>query len=173
MGETSEEEYQELLKAADGTYGSFETVFGNPQINKEISSSRAFRWACYQLIYRVKDDQWREIWLNAWTDGGWLRRYRAKFEQVEPVLQNALNTLKAEKAKLKHSAIPLDINHSLNLKYNRAVGTLEGLLEAGDLDLYEGYIDSPFSEDVVPLVLYSMAVALLAGSAIDTLVHEI
>ncbi|MEX0606381.1 MAG: hypothetical protein WD623_17405 [Marinobacter sp.] len=43
MGKTSDEEYQKLLKKADGTYLGFESVFGTPRTDKDISSALAFR----------------------------------------------------------------------------------------------------------------------------------
>lgn len=172
MGKTSEEEYQKLLKKADGTYLGADSVFGTPRTDKDISSSLAFRWVYYQLIHRVENNSWLEVWKNAWSDGGWLTQYRDEFKRVQPVLKNTLESLKTEKAKLLHSVFPLDANDSLNRKYGQAIGTLEGLLKVGELDLFEGYIDHPHREDLVPLVLYSMGVALLASSAIDALTQE-
>jgi|25_taG_2_1085351.scaffolds.fasta_scaffold03898_2 hypothetical protein len=172
MGETSDAEYRRLLKKADGTYHDFEAVFGSPRVDREISSSQAFRWAYYQLTHRVTNDDWREIWAKAWREGGWLKRYCDEFAQLEPVLRRAQKTLKAEKAKLQHSVFPLDTNDSLNLKYSRALGTLEGLIEVGELDLWEGFIDEPHNDDLVPLVLYSMGVARFAFSAIESLAYE-
>lgn len=173
MGKTSDEEYDKLLTEADGTYSDFEGVFGVPREDQTISSSQAFRWAYYQLIHRVANEDWRKIWQEAWNDGGWLKQYRKEFERLKPVLKSTFETLSAEKAHLRHSAFPLDTNEPLNLKYNRALGALEGLMEACDLDLYEGFIDEPYSEDLVPLVLYSMGVALLANSAIEALAYEV
>lgn len=173
MGKTSNEEYEKLLKKADGTLSDFEGVFGVPRENEKISSSEAFRWAYYQLVHRVADEDWRKIWQEAWNDGGWLKQYRKEFKRLEPVLKSTAKKLSAEKAKLRHSAFPLDTNESLNLKYDRALGALEGLTEACDLDLYEGFINEPHSEDLVPLVLYSMGVALLANSAIEAVVYEV
>jgi len=172
IGKTSEEEYQNLLKKADGTYLDFEAVFGTPRIDRDISSSLAFRWVYYQLIHRVENGEWREIWKSAWGGGGWLKLYRDEFKQVEPVLKSTLENLKLEKAKLQHSVFPLDSNESLNRKYKRAMDALQGLLEAGKLDLSEGYITRPHSDDLVLLVLYSMGVVLLTASAIDVLAYE-
>ena len=173
MGKTSDEEYKKLLKKADGTISDFEGVFGVPRDDEKISSSDAFRWAYYQLVHRVADEDWRKIWQEAWNDGGWLKRYRKEIGRLEPVLKSTAKKLSVEKAKLRHSAFPLDTNESLNLKYDRTLGALEGLMEACDLDLYEGFIDEPHSEDLVPLVLYSMVVALLANSAIEAVAYEV
>jgi hypothetical protein len=59
------------------------------------------------------------------------------------------------------------------LKYCPGLVDHYSLMEACDLDLYEGFIDEPHSEDLVPLVLYSMGVALLANSAIEAVAYEV
>ncbi|HET8802927.1 MAG TPA: hypothetical protein VFN01_17295 [Marinobacter sp.] len=108
LGETSGAEYRELLKTADCTYHGFESVFGVPRVDKDIASSKAFRWAHYQLTYRVAINDWRTIWAEAWIGDGWLRRYRGEFELIEPVLKSSLERLQAEKARLQHTVFPLD-----------------------------------------------------------------
>lgn len=172
IGETSGSEYKRLLKKADWTYSGFEAVFGVPQPTKPISSSKAFRWAYYQLTYRVTIENWREIWAKAWRKNERLRNYCCEFEKVEPILRVTFESLKAEKAKLEHSVFPLATNPALSHKYSRALGILEGLQESGGLDLFDGYIKDPHDADLVALVVYSMGVALMTNRAVDSLLHD-
>jgi len=173
MGETSDAEYRKLLKVADCTYHDFESVFGAPRVDKDIASSKAFRWAYYQLTYRVEIGCWREIWLKAWSDDGWLTRYRNQFALVEPSLKSSLERLQTEKARLQHTVFPIDTNEILNLKYTRAIAILKGLVEVGGLDLWEGFISDPHDDDLVSLVIFSMGCALFVNSAVQAFAYEI
>lgn len=169
MGEISDVEYRELLRKADGTYSDFEGVFGAPRLDKPIFSSKAFRWAYYQLIRRVTAENWREIWTKAWQDRGWLRNYCGEYDKVESVLRTTFESLKAEKAKLEHTVFPLEANPVLSHKYSWTLGILECLIESGGLNLFEGYVNDPHDADLVPLIVYSMGVAFLTNRAIDAL----
>lgn len=155
----NDSEYNALLKKADGSYSDFEGVFGVPSPNESISNSDAFRWVCYQLSRRVKEEDWRKIWNDVWEPDGWLSRYRTEFSKVKPSLKEVLSSLRAEKTKVAHSAFPLESNPSLNKKYQTLFYALEVLLENGDLSILEHYQDTNFCEDIPQLVLYSMGMA--------------
>jgi hypothetical protein len=155
----NDSEYNALLRKADGSFSDFEGVFGVPSKNEKISNSDAFRWVCYQLARRVKEEDWRKIWNDAWEPDGWVSKYRTEFSNVKPVLKEVLSSLRAEKTKLAHSAFPLESNPSLNKKYQTLFYALEVLVENGDLSILEHYQDTKFCEDIPQLVLYSMGMA--------------
>lgn len=121
----NDSEYKALLKKVDGSYTDFEGVFGVPSSNKNISNSDAFRWVCYQLARRVTEEDWRKIWKEAWEPDGWVSKYRTEFSNVKPVLKEVLSTLREEKNKVIHSALPLGSNPSLNKKYQTIFYALE------------------------------------------------
>ena len=173
IGNTSDTEYRYLLKKADGAYSDFESVFGIPRLDKPISSDKAFRWAYYQLKHRVTIEHWREIWAKAWEKDGWLRCYHIENKRIESALKTALESLEAERKKLQHSVFPLDTNPSLSTKYDQTIEILDGLLEEGGLDIWQGHIDAPHDDELIPLVLYSMGLALLESKDIETLLSDL
>ncbi len=155
----NDSEYNALLRKADGSYSDFEEIFGVPSQNQSISNSDAFRWVCYQLARRVKEEDWRKIWNDAWEPDGWISKYRTEFSNVKPVLQEVLSSLIAEKTKVAHSAFPLESNPSLNKKYHTLFYALKFLLENGDISILEHHQDTKFCEDIPQLILYSMGMA--------------
>ncbi|SFX77553.1 hypothetical protein SAMN02745752_02844 [Marinospirillum alkaliphilum DSM 21637] len=169
MGYLSEDEYDALLKKADGTYSDFECTFGSPPANKIISESDAFRWVIYQLAKRVTSDDWREIWSEAWLTGGWLDRYRAEFSKVRPFLEQTLSSLRQEKNRIEYSILPLSANPALHEKYEMVLAKLDVLLEYCDLDLMESYREWDYEEDLSQFVLYSMGMAYLTENILDSI----
>jgi hypothetical protein len=160
-------EYVKLLRRADGEYRDFEGVFGATSINKNISATPAFRWACYQLNRRIEIEKWCEIWENAWHDNGWLNKFRSEHSKIKPALESILASLKSERAKLEHTVFPLKSNPSLCLKYDDVLGIIEVLLEDCSLELVEWYSEHhPHKEDVIQLVVYSMGIAFLVVEAL-------
>lgn len=169
MGELSDSEYCRLLKVADRSYSDFEGTFGIPSREANISESPAFRWAYYQLERRVAIDAWKKIWRDSWGADGWLKRYRDELEQIKPVLEGQLEILQGEVKKLQFTVFPLDRNEPLHRDYLRSIGILEGLIDVFLLDLLEGYIDDPHPADLIPLVITSVAAAIMTARAIDDL----
>lgn len=169
MGELSDSEYRKLLKVADRTYVGFEATFGVPRKDASISESSAFRWAYYQLERRVGLEDWGQIWENAWTSGGRLKRYRDEFEQLKPTLERELEVLRVERKRLQYTVFPLDRNEPLYRDYVRAISILEGLVDVIELDLFDGYIQDPHPADLIPLVISSVAAAIMTVRAIDDL----
>jgi hypothetical protein len=171
MGSLSENEYQKLLKKADGAYHDFESVFGIPSKTSAITSAPAFRWVCYQLIKRVKQEDWKKVWQEAWYENGWLSKYQAEYLKIKPILEEAQTSLKSEKTKLAHTAFPLSHNAELSAKYDEILKVLECLLEDCDGEHLEMYKDWEFSDELSQLVLCSMATANFAMMQLNT-VHE-
>lgn len=169
IGRLSETEYQKLLKKADGAYHDFEGVFGIPSKSSAITSSPAFRWVCYQLIKRVKLDDWKSIWQESWSENGWLSKYQAEYLIIKPFLKRAQISLESEKAKLAHTAFPLSHNVELSAKYDEILKILESLLEACDGELLERYKNWEFGEEISQLVLCSMATSKLAEMLLNTI----
>ncbi|WP_286748778.1 hypothetical protein [Marinobacter sp. UBA2688] len=167
MGKLSDSEYHKLLKVADCTCIDFEGTFGVPRRDESISESSAFRWAYYQLERRVGEEGWGQIWANAWKTGGWLRTYCNEFEQLKPALERELELLEVERKRLLYTVFPLDRNEPLHRDYNRAIGILEGLIGVIELDLFDGYTDDPHPADLIPLVISSVAAAIMTVRAID------
>jgi hypothetical protein len=52
----SDDEFSRLLKKADGKYSDFAAIFGEPDSDKPIFESPAFRWGLYQSF-----DGWDQI----------------------------------------------------------------------------------------------------------------
>ncbi|MDS1311496.1 hypothetical protein [Marinobacter xiaoshiensis] len=169
MGKLSDSEYRKLLKVADRTYGDFESIFGVPRKDASISESLAFRWAYYQLERRVGGEEWGQIWGSAWSSGGRLKRYRDEFEQLKPTLERELAVLQVERRRLQYTVFPLARNEPLYRDYLRAIGILEGLVDVIELDLFDGYIHDPHPADLIPLVISSVAAAIMTARAIDDL----
>lgn len=169
VGSLNEVEYGDLLKKADGTYGDFESTFGSPQENKNISESKAFRWVCHQLERRVSPDSWREVWGEAWLADGWVSRYRAEFSKAKPILEQTLSSLRQEKSKVEYSVLPLASNPALYEKYEMVLAELEVLLDDCDLGLMEAYRDWSYDEGASQLVIYSMGIAYLTAQVLDSI----
>ena len=159
-------EYEKLLRRADGEYSDFEGVFGATSVNKHISDSPAFRWACYQLNKRVEKEKWCEIWKNAWHENGWLNIFRSEHCKIKPTLESILTSLKLERAKLEHTVFPLESNPSLYLKYDNVLGVVEVLLEGCSLERVKWHAENPHKEDAIQLLVYSMGIAFLVGDAL-------
>lgn len=159
-------EYEKLLRQADGEYSDFEGVFGATSVNKHISATPAFRWACYQLNRRIEKEKWCEIWKNAWHKNGWLNKLRAEHGKIKPALESIFASLKSERAKLEHTVFPLESNPLLCLKYDNVLGIVELLLEDCSLERVEGHAENPHKEDVIQLLIYSMGIAFLVVDAL-------
>lgn len=172
VGSLSDSEYQILLKKADGEYHDFESVFGIPSKSSGITSAPAFRWVCYQLIKRVKAEDWKNIWKEAWDESGWLFRYKTEYLKIKPILKEAQTSLKLEIAKLSHTVFPIAQNVALSTKYDEILRVLEYLLEDCDAELLEQYKEWQFSEEISQLVLCSMATANFAMTQLNC-VYEI
>lgn len=162
-------EYEKLLNRADGEYCDFETIFGETSVNKHISSTPAFRWACYQLSRRIEKDKWCEIWRNSWLENGWLTKFRYENSMIMPALESIFNSLKIERAKLQYSVFPLETNPSLCLKYDNVLGLVEFLLDGCSLDMVEWHAQNPSKDDVIQLLVYSMGIACLVADALATI----
>jgi hypothetical protein len=170
MGQLSDIEYRKLLKVADHTFVDFESTFGAPRRDVRITESLAFRWAYYQLERRVGGEEWDQIWANAWISGGWLKRYRDAFQQLKPTLERELELLRVERKRLQYTVFPLDRNAPLHRDYLRTIGILEGLVDIVDFDLFDEYASDPHPADLIPLVISSVAAAIMTARAIDDLV---
>ncbi len=167
VGNLNDDEYQKLLKKADGEYQSFEGIFGVPSKSSSIVSASAFRWVCYQLTKRVKPEDWKEIWESAWLENGWLYNYQSEYLKIKPMLEDAKILLKAERIKLAHTAFPLDHNIALLAKYNETLKVIDHLLEDCNYELLDVYKDWKFNEDLNQLVLCSMAIIYFAKMQLD------
>lgn len=158
LGATSDEEYQKLLKKADGEYTDFESIFGKPSRRLPITSSNAFRWSYYQLIRRVKPEDWQRIWNNAWLEDGWITKYQKEYSKAKSIFKEAREVLESEEAKLKHTPLPLEKNATLYQKYNELLTILKRL-EDSSPERLEQYRDYQFVEDFCLLILCSMSTA--------------
>jgi len=167
----NDNEYQELLRKADGCYNGFESVFGIPSSSAAITTAPAFRWICYQLAKRVRTEDWKGVWQESWEESGWLYEYQIRYSKIEPVLKNAQKTLRSEKQKLEHTAFPLSHNVELFAKYDEILEILESLLEDCNGKLLETYKDWRYSEELSLLVVCSMATANYVASQLS-LIHR-
>jgi hypothetical protein len=169
IGSLSDKEYLKLLKKADGSYNDFESVFGIPSKSSAITSSPAFRWVCYQLIKRVKSEDWVKVWQEAWSENGWLPNYQTEYLKIKPILEMAQTSLKSEKSKLAHTTFPLSHNAELSAKYDEILKALGSLLEDCDGELLDIYKNWEFNEELSQLVLCSMATANFAVMQLNTI----
>lgn len=168
----NEAEFENLLKQADGEYPNFEATFGTPSPIKSITTSPAFRWACYQLNKRIEKKYWFEIWRAAWQENGWLKRYRAEHSKITPTLEAIIKSVKTERDKLSHTVFPLESNPSLCLKYDDFLDVVETLLEDCSLEFIDdAYSEHPHKDDVIQLIVYSMGIAFLSMDALNS-IHE-
>lgn len=161
-------EYEQLLKRADGKYCDFGGIFGEPPLDRCITTAPAFRWACYQLNKRIDKNIWIDIWEKAWQANGWLNNFRSEHNKIKPALASILTSLNSEKAKLGHTVFPLKSNPTLYWKYDDLVSVVEVLLDDCSLDLVEGYWEHPHKDDVIQLIVYSMGIAFLVVEALGS-----
>ena len=154
----NEAEYQKLLEKADHCYSDFESVLGVPSKSRSITSAPAFRWVCYQINKRVKAKDLRKIWKEAWLEDGYLNEHKNEYLKIVPILVASRDSLKAEKAKLAHSAFPLESNTDLSKKYNEIIRILDDLLDSCNYEALEAYQDWEYPEELGPLVLCSLAI---------------
>lgn len=166
----NDSEYTQFLKKADGTYKDFESTFGLPSTKKPILEAAAFRWACYQLVKRVDNERWNEIWLSAWKADGWLDKYQAEFLKMQPVLKAAQASLKLEKSKNEYGVFPIKSNPALSLKYESLLTALEVLLDDCGLEVLESYKEWACEEDCWKLITYSMGLACLASDILESVI---
>lgn len=169
IGNLSDNEYQKLLKKADGAYHDFEGVFGTPSKSVPITSSPAFRWVCYQLIKRVESKDWKKEWQEAWSENGCLSNYQTEFLKIKPILKASKESLTSEKEKLEHTAFPINKNPELSAKYDEVLMVLESLIEDCDGDLFDAYKDWEFTEELSQFILCSMATANFSVILLNTL----
>ena len=169
VNDLNEREYNNLLQKADGTYSDFECTLGFPSLNKNIGKADSFRWVCYQLKKRINPSDWAEIWCNAWRAEGWLTRYRTEFSKIKSILEEVLDSLQVEKKKIIFSVLPLQSNSDLHTKYEMAFSGLETLLDDCSLESLELYREWNHDEDIIPLILYSMAIAQLVTKLLDSI----
>lgn len=165
----NDSEYKKLLNKADGEYQSFEGIFGIPSKSSSIVSASAFRWVCYQLTKRVKVEDWKSIWVDAWLENGWLYNYQFEYLKIKPVLQEAKDSLKSEKLKLAHTSFPLDYNKELSMKYDEIISIINHLLNDCNSELLEAYKDWNYSEELSQLVICSMATVHFAKMQLDVI----
>lgn len=163
----NETEYQRLLKKADGSYTNFEGVFGVPSKSESVTSAPAFRWICHQINKRVSGRDWVSIWKDAWLEGGYLNDYKNEFLKVKPILNDARESLKAEKAKLAHSVFPIESNLELSKKYNEIIRILDNLIDGCNSEALEGYQDWEYEEELGQLVVCSMAISYFVMKQLD------
>ncbi|WP_209300309.1 hypothetical protein [Aliivibrio fischeri] len=163
----NDSEYKRLLKKADGEYQSFEGIFGIPSKSSSIVSASAFRWVCYQLIKRVKVEDWKNIWEVAWFENGWLYNYQVEYLKIRPILQQAKISLKTEKLKLAHTSFPLDYNTELSRKYDEILKVIDYLLNDCNSELLDDYKDWNFNEELSQLVICSMAMVCFTKMQLD------
>ncbi len=159
MGKQSESECRKLFEKADGEYSDFEVTFGNPDASKKISEAPAFRYAYYQLNKRVEGSDWREIWSEAWSEQGWMTKYKAHIEKVKPIFEEARESLKKEIAKLAHSPFPLRSNPELFVKYSELLVLIDDVLEDCDSYYIEQYKDWKYDFEFCLLVVCSMGMS--------------
>ncbi|MEL7290436.1 MAG: hypothetical protein AAGJ78_04710 [Pseudomonadota bacterium] len=167
LGTTSEEEYQKLLKKADGKYSDFEDIFGKPSKRLPLASSNAFRWSYYQLIRRVKPEDWESIWESAWLEDGWLTKYKKEYIKAQSIFEEAREALESEVAKLKHTPLPLEKNSTLHSKYNELLTILKHL-EDSSPDRLEQYRDYQFVDEFCLLLLCAMSTARIVKEQLST-----
>lgn len=172
VDDLNDDEYDKLLRRADGKYPNFETTLGEPVAGKRITEAPAFRWACYQLSRRIDSQGWQEIWEEAWLANGWITKFRSEHNKVRLSLESIQKTLNSEKAKLAHSVLPLESNPSLYLKYQSVLDVTETLLDDCSLELMEAFRAHFHKNDVVQWVIYSMGIAVLVREALNR-VHQI
>lgn len=165
----SEQEYQKLLKIADGEYRNFEEVFGSPVRTKYIAEDPAFRWVCYQLNKRISFDDWKLIWSNAWQDDNWFHKYASEYEKVKPCFEQAKKSLSLEKSRLAHSAFPLSNNKVLNNKYGQIFTVIDHVIEHANIENLAIYRDWDYPDEMSLLVLCAMATSFNLHSQLDNL----
>lgn len=171
LGETSEAEYNQLMLEADRAYEDFESVFGLPQKDKEISASSAFRWVYYQLINRVSLEDWKGVWAKAREPEGWLSKYNTEYQRAVPVLQESLDKLFREKARLAYTTFPLDANEQLHREYKVLISFIQSVLENDHADQLSSYSDHLDADDVVCLVLFLTGLSVLMSKLIDSYLY--
>ena len=160
-------EYEKLLKQADGEYLGFENVFGTSSKKQRITESLAFRWSYYQLLRRIHENDWYNIWKEAWFDDGFLCKFKTEHNSIKTVLDSIIISLRLEKEKLSHSVYPLESNSSLFLKYEEFLDWLRILNEDCNFEIVELYREHSCKEDSVALIIYSIGVAFLSMECID------
>ena len=162
-------EFESLLKKGDHTYTDFENTFGRPATNKNISSSKAFRWAFYQLLKRINKSDWEKIWNSGWQNDGWLHLYEIEYMKIKPAITNINQTLISEKSRLAHSVFPLESNLELYKKYNQLISITESLLNDCNLNSIKPYSNNPHQSDFIEQIIYSIGISHLAYTTIDDL----
>lgn len=159
INDINQDEFQRLLRKADGQYMEFEGIFGDPKNSKSIASTNAFRWTYYQLVMRVTSAQWRKEWENAWLDNGLLTTFKSEYIKIKPMFETAHESLKNEITKIAHSALPLNYNSQLFEKYERILNILENLIDDCDIEQMELYKSWPHKEELSLFVICSIAIA--------------
>lgn len=162
-------EYEKLLRKADGEYCDFEGTFGPVTMHRSIAAAPAFRWAYYQLNKRIIQEKWGEIWKNAWNSNGYLGQFRAEYANIKPTLEKIKASLELERAKLEHTAFPLECNQPIHIKYNNALDVIDALLNTCGLDMVERRIENYHEEEAIQLISYSMGVAFLVLESLGSL----
>jgi hypothetical protein len=165
----SEEEYLKLLEKADGVYGDFSSVFGEPDSREPIFKSLAFRWGIYQVLRRLSSDRWMHIWQRSWTPDGCLHEYRELHESLKPMLISWSEILAKEEGRLAYSAFPLSANASLQGAYDQARRIFEILLEDCSLDLVESHEVATYAGNACYLIIYVLAITELVRQQFDRL----
>lgn len=169
MGSFSDDEYQNLLKKADGAYTDFEGVFGTPKGSEQIGDALAFRWVCYQLNKRVTKEEWRTVWNKAWAKGDWFDKYEIEYLKIKSAFEQAKERLDHEKSKLSPSAFPLHCNPALERKYDRLIKIINYIIEDADIENFTIYKDWRFSKELSQLVLCTMATGFCLHQQLDNL----
>ena len=162
-------EYEKLLRKADGEYSDFEGIFGSVILHRSIADAPAFRFAYYQLNRRITQEKWGEIWKNAWAGDGYLDQYRTAYTNIKPTLEKIKASLESERAKLEHTAFPLECNQPLHDKYCNALDVINTLLDICGLGMVEWYIESYHKDEAIQLIVYSMGGAFLVVEALGSL----
>ena len=165
-------EYAKLLQIADKTYSDFEATFGKPKQQELISEARAFRWVIYQLQKRIGMQQWRDVWKKGWSDDGWLTRYKKEYEEVSPMLRETMSKIKREKVRLSNSTFPLNSNPKLAAKFDLLLEVLEIVDEDCDMGMAELYGLEPHDDDLIALVIYTMAISYLLWRVVEEAMDE-
>lgn len=159
IDDITDDEYSRLLNIADGQYNDFEIIFGNIAKYQDIAKYPAFRWVYYQLMKRVSDDDWSNIWNEAWLENGWLNKYKIEYLKIKDIFENARRLLKKEREKLAHSSLPLNCNFTLNGKYIEILETIDNILDDCNIEKLEFYRDWRFKEDSSLLVLSAISLS--------------
>lgn len=167
VDELNEVEYDEFLDIADGDYNDFETTFGTVTAHKSILISPAFRWAYTQLVRRVNRNEWLKVWTDAWGSKGWIYKFRIEHCKIQPTLTSITTSLKSEKRRLQHSVFPLESNPSLAKKFDSTIDVLEALSEGCSLNAIEWHVENPFKAHATELVLFSLAIVMLAEKSLE------